>query len=199
MGKSKVTIQMGNSYKLGMNEVLGLRNAISEAFSPLCNAIKDKAYWSSVALEDVEYMDRDGFIPHSHNCGGLRINLVIPKCESYEFDFLEFGECDECGDTEKYPEGDHRCGYEGQECAYESEGHLDAALRIWFKFEGYDKETGDLNFYLVMSGGNRDAPYFREQHLATIFEASFSCKSVEGLKRAAAPHIKKLLKAVQGE
>ena len=49
-----------------------------------------------------------------------------------------------------------------------------------------------------MSGGNGDAPYFREKYLSTLFEAEFSCKSPAGLKRAAAPHIKKLMKLIGG-
>ena len=107
---------------------------------------------------------------------------------------MEFGECEECGDAKKYPQGDHQCGYDGVECADESDGGLDAALRIWFKFEGL--EDGALKFYLYAGGGNGDAPYFRTKGEIDLFEASFECKSLGGLKRAAAKHVKALLKAM---
>lgn len=194
----KLTADAAKSYKIGMKEVEGLEAAIRLAFKPVENLIRDKAYWSSDFLRQVEYKSRDGFIPHSHNCGGLEIGLVVPKCEEYEFNFLEFGECEDCGDAEKYPEGDHQCGYEGIECASDSDGHLDAYLKIWFKFEGIN-EDGELEFYINACGGNGDAPYFRVQHLSDIFEASFTCKSVAGLNRAASKHIKALVKVLGGK
>lgn len=195
--RQRIEFLKTDSYKTGINEIKGLREAMLEIMKPVQAAIKDKIYWSEVNLEEAEYKSRDGFLAHSHNCGGIQITEVIPKCEEYDFGFLEFGECDECGDAEQYPKGDHRCGYEGVECAAEAESHLDACLRIWFKFEGYDQKTGELNFYLVLHGGNGDAPYFRPQYSTNIFEASFSCKSVEGLKRAAAKHFRALLKVLE--
>lgn len=199
MRQIQLTPEARHSYKIGLDEVVGLETAMREALKPLSDLIQDKAYWtdSKHLVETAEYKSRDGFIPHSHNCGGLMISLVVPKCESYSWGFLEFGECDGCdetgtectGDDEKFP--DH-----GGECGSDSEGHLDAALRIFFKFEGLT--DGVLSFYLNISGGNGDAPYFRSKHLADIFEAEFECKSVEGIKRAAARHIKAAIKAVQG-
>lgn len=193
-----IKVNMGGSYKLGMNEVEGLREAIAESFKPVRDALREKVYWGDqLKFENVEYKSRDGFIPYSHNCGGLAIDLIIPKCEEYSFGFIEFGECDGCsddnesctGDDSKYPE------YSGQ-CRYESEGYLDARLRIWFKFEGIN-EDGELEFYLNASGGNYDAPYFRS--IPTVFEASFTCKSVKGLKRAAAKHVKALVAMIEGK
>jgi hypothetical protein len=184
MGKIKVNME--NSYKLGMNEVEGLKNAMTKVFKPIEDILKSKMYWNESGLiYDVEYKSRDGFIAHSHNCGGLMIRQVIPKCEEYEFSYLEFGECDECS-------GEKQCGYEGMECGSMNDGLLDASLRIWFKFEGYNKETGELEFYLCAGGGNGDAPYFRTQYEQDLFEASFACKSIEGLKRASSKHIKAL-------
>lgn len=173
-----------NSYKIGVNEIAGLNEAMLRLMKPIQNIIKDKIYWSAVEIDPAEYLRRDGFIPHSHNFGGFQISETIPKCQECDFGFLNFGECD-----------DKECDHES-ECGYESEGHLDAHLRIWFKFEGYDETTGELSFYLVCAGGNGDAPYFRTKYEDTYFEAEFKCKSVEGLNRAASKHFKALAKLI---
>lgn len=191
---SKIKIEMGQSYKCGMNEVVGLRAALVETFKPVQALLKDKIYWNDCEFKDAEYLRRDGFIPYSHNCGGLILDVIVPKCEEYSFGCMEFGECEDCGNAELYPEGDHQCGYRGQECAYEAEGHLDARLRIWLKFKGIN-EDGELEFYINASGGNDDAPYFR--NLPDLFEASFTAKSVAGVKRAASKHIKALLEVLK--
>lgn len=180
----KIKIVDTGSYKIGLNEVEGLKEALFETIKPVQDALKNKIYWNDCSFEESEYKSRDGFIAHSHNHGGLELTVIIPKCEESYFGFLEFGECD---DTEC----DHESG-----CGYEDEGHLDAKLRIWLKFEGLD-DSGKLNFYIVLSGGNGDAPYFREKYSETIFEAEFSASSVQGVKRAASKHIKALLKTVR--
>lgn len=198
---SKIQIEMNGSYKLGMNEVIGLKEAMAEAFKPIKELLKDKAYWNEeLDFEDLEYKSRDGFIPHSHNCGGIELAMHVPRCEQYEFGFLEFGECDGCNkdctrclgsiDDPKDEEYNHG------ECAMDTDQLLDAYLRIIFKFEGIN-EDGELEFYINACGGNGDAPYFRIQHLTDVFEASFTCKSVKGLKRAASKHIKALIKAME--
>lgn len=173
-----------NSYKIGIDEIVGLKQAMKQVMAPIRQALKDKIYWNDCSLEESEYKSRDGFIPHSHNCGGIELMVIVPKCEEYAFKFLEFGECD-----------DDECNHD-ERCIYEDEGHLDAKLRIWLKFEGIDEETQSLQFYLYMGGGNDDAPYFRARCEADIFEAEFTCKSVAGLKRAASKHVKALLKIV---
>lgn len=200
----KIEVKMGNSYKLGMNEVVGLKQAMAETLKPVVDSIVDKVYWTSAEhiVKDAEYKSRDGFIANSDNRGGIMIDLVIPSCERYDFGYLEFGECDGCNkdctvcrgsiDDPKNEE------YSGGECGSEVEGHLDARLRIWFKFEGIN-DDGELEFYINGCGGNGDAPYFRIKNLPDFFEASFACKSVAGIKRAAAKHIKKLLKIVEGK
>lgn len=182
------------SYKTGMNEVAGLKEAITFAMAPILAVVNDKAYWGPYTLEEVEYLRRDGFIPRSHNCGGLEISVHVPVCEQYDFGFLEFGECDGCaedggctGDDERYPN-------DGGECGYETNGDLDAFFRIRLKFEGI-QDDGSLKFYLFAEGGNNDAPYFRS--LPTLFESEFSCKSVAGLKRASSKAIKELLKLIK--
>lgn len=188
-----------NSYKIGVDEIVGLKQAMMEVMAPIQASIKDRIYWSDVDLGEAEYKSRDGFIAHSHNCGGIMIREVIPKCEEYDFGFLEFGECDMCGTAECVNDKGEpiQCGYKGMECASESDGYLDAQLRIWLKFEGYDEETGELSFYLYCGGGNGDAPYFRTKYESDLFEASFTCKSVAGLKRAASKHVKALLAVIK--
>ena len=176
--------------KVGMDEIVGLEDAMRKVFKPIETTLLDKMYWcrgdEDGIVHKAEYKSRDGFIPHSHNCGGLKIVQVVPKCEEYEFGFLEFGEWD----GEHYCEDTDNC-----ECHYDCDGEYDALLDIWFKFEGLDEETGELKFYLVLSGGNNDAPYFRNQ--PTLFEAEFTCKSIAGLNRAASKHIKALLKLIK--
>lgn len=175
--------------KVGVNEIQGLKNEMMKLMKPIQKQLKESIYWSGVDLEESEYKSRDGFIPHSGNCGGIEISEIIPECEKYDFGFLEFGEWDgthwDCKDRDA-------C-----DCSYLNDGELDAKLRIWFKFEGYDSETGELKFWLYMGGGNGDAPYFRTKYENDIFEASFSCKSVKGLNRAASKHIKKLVKMIK--
>ncbi len=181
-----------HSYKIGVDEIEGLKAAMTEVMRPIQAAIKSKIYWSDVSLDDAEYKSRDGFIPHSHNCGGIRITEIIPKCEESSFDFLEFGECEYYDD----PEFADSCGPNGSGCTCDDENHLSAKLAVWLKFEGLD-DDGTLKFYLILHGGNNDAPYFRQSK--DIFGAEFTCKSVKGLKRAAAKHVKKLVKIIGGE
>jgi hypothetical protein len=195
--KHQLTKSAHLSYKIGVDEIVGLKAAMIDVLKPIQKIIKNKVYWNDCELEAVEYKRRDGFIPHSHNCGGVEFSLVIPKCEEYEFGFIEFGECDGCADDGKTCLGDDTLYPEnGGECGYISEGHLDALLRVRLKFEGI-QDDGSLQFYLFLEGGNNDAPYFR--NVPTVFEAEFSCKTVSGLKRAAAKHVKALIKAVSHE
>lgn len=178
------------SKKIGVNEIIGLKDAMRDLMKPLQESILDKTYWNNqIDLIDSEYLSRDGFWAHSHNCGGLEISEIIPQCEEHNFTHLTFGEWD----------GQHYCDGKDKdncECPYDSDGHYDAKLRIWFKFEGYDPNTKELSFYLYCGGGNGDAPYFRTKYEETVFEASFTCKSVEGLNRAASKHFKALMKVI---
>lgn len=176
--------------KVGIDEIQGLKQEMIRLMKPIQDILKQSIYWSDVELFEAEYKYRDGFSPHSHNCGGIKIREHVPQCEEYEFDWLGFGEWD----------GTHYCSDDNSdtcECMYDDDGHYDAFFSIWFKFEGYNEDTKELEFYLVMSGGNNDAPYFREEHLPTLFEASFTCKSVFELKRIATKHINKLIKVIK--
>jgi hypothetical protein len=169
--------------KVGVDEIEGLKPLMLELMRPLQAKVKEHVYWNDCALTEAPYKSCDGFIPHSYNCGGIQLDLVIPKCEEYEFSFLEFGECD---DAECIANHEHHC-------SYEDEGHLDAGLSVWFKFEGYNQETGELKFYLVLSGGNSDAPYFRS--MPTIFETEFTAKTLAGVRLFGERAIKKLINA----
>lgn len=118
----------------------------------------------------------------SHKIGVNEVlRLTIPECEQRSWEFLEFGEHDaDC------------CSDQG--CSLSDEGHLDAHLRVWLKFEGF--ERGVMQFYLVVSGGNGDAPYFREKYQPTLFEASFSARTLKSAERNASKHARMMIKAL---
>jgi hypothetical protein len=178
----KLTENASRSYKIGVDEIEGLKAALIEAISPVRSALKSKIYWQDqIEIDDLEYKSREGFVPYSHNFGGVEIGLIIPECESCEFSFLEFGE----------PEINEETGE-----PYENEGELDAYLRVIIKFEGFD-DDGWMIFYVNVSGGNSDAPYFRVSHLPDLFEAEFRCKTVDGIKRASNKAIKGILKLIK--
>ncbi len=183
--KKSIKIEMKDSYKLGVDEVVGLKDAMKKVMTPIRDLLRSKAYWDeNLNFSSLEYKSRDGFIPYSHNCGGVELGLHVPECEKYDWDFLEFGEM-----TEEY----HR-----DIDPYENEGELDAYLRIILKFEGIDDE-GNLQFYFNVSGGNNDAPYFRVSNMPDLMESEFTCKSIEGLERAASKHVKNAIKLIRGE
>ena len=169
-----------DSYKVGLDEVEGLKETLIDLIQPVQKAIKEKIYWSDVSLNEAEYKSRGGFSAYSGNCGGLQIAEIIPECESYDFGFLDFGECD----------GSEECE---EECLCSSEGHLDAALYVWLKFEGLNPD-GTASFYLVLHGGNADAPYFRHKYTQTYFEAEFEATSLDDLRRRAQKSIGDLIK-----
>lgn len=74
---------MNESYKLGMNEVVGLRKAMIKAFKPVVGALQEKTYWhENLKPEDAEYISRYGFIANSDNRGGLIIDLKKDIAES---------------------------------------------------------------------------------------------------------------------
>ncbi len=182
-----------NSYKVGMNEVQGLKAAMLSAMKPVVELIQGKAYWTDKnnLLNEAEYTSRDGFIAHSHNCGGIQLDLIVPKCEEYEFSFLDFGECDDSECECRDPNGSGECGYD-------TEGHLDAFLRVWLKFEGVNPDNDKLQFYITVHGGNGDAPYFRTKYSNDYFEASFEVASVAEFKKIAPKHLNKVLKLIGG-
>jgi hypothetical protein len=175
-----------------MHEIGHLAATLRELMVPVQEHLKEHVYWNDCAIEDTEYKSRDGFIPYAHNCGGIEVSLVIPKCEEYSFPYLEFGECDECKPDDK---GNGYCGYGGQECTFEGDGHLDAKLRVWLKFEGL--EGGVMKFWLYAGGGNGDAPYFRTKYEHDIFKLDFEAKTIAGVRREGAKAIAKLLKKLK--
>lgn len=183
--KLQLTQDAHRSYKIGVDEIVGLKTAMEAAMLPVRDLLREKAYWDrQLSFEALEYKSRDGFIPHSHNYGGVALCLHVPECEQREFSFLEFGEL-----TEEYLR---------DEDPWENEGELDAYLRIILKFEGVDDE-GNLEFYINVCGGNNDAPYLRIANMPDLFEAEFTCKTVAGLKRAASKHVKAVLSLLRGE
>lgn len=181
MGQIKLVSNHG--YKIGIDEVKGLKDVMIQVMKPVQALLLDKIYWGhGLELNEVEYKSRDGFIAHSHNCGGIELSLVIPECESSQFTYLEFGQWD----------GSHYgCDDETQcECSFDTDGHYDAFLRIRLKFEGIEDDK--LKFYLFIEGGNEDAPYFRS--VPTLFETEFTATSVTDFKKVSKKYIKKALK-----
>lgn len=194
-------LKIKDSYKIGLDEVEGLQDAMTEVTKPILDLVLDRIYWNDgLKFEPTEYHARDGFMPYFSNCGGIELSLIVPKCEEHAFGFLEFGECEYCEELATKNELNSHgeiaaCGYAGQECSSEGDGLLDAHLRVWLKFEGL--ENGIMNFYLVLCDGNGDAPYFSSQYSSTYFESEFSAKTIAGFKREAKKHIAKLLKVMK--
>jgi hypothetical protein len=197
-----IKLNKTGSYKIGLDEINGLEKAMTDVLKPVLEHIQDRVYWDNpLKFEPSEYLSRDGFIPHRSNCGGMELVVIVPKCEEHDFSFLGFGDCGYCEElavkNELNSHGEiAACGYGGQECSSDSEGHLDAKLRVWLKLEPLD-ENGVMHFYLVLSGGNGDAPYFREKASSTYFESEFEAKSIAEFKRVAAKHIAKLIKVMK--
>ena len=185
MSTLKITKDRYAFEKIGMEEIEGLTKGMVKLMIPVKEHLKQAVYWNDLALRKSEYKSRDGFIPYSSNCGGIELQVIVPKCEEYSFPFLDFEECDECT-------AEKQCGYDGQECAGDYDGHFDSNLRIWLKFEGL--ENGRMSFYLYCGGGNNDAPYFRTKFEPTLFEDSFTARSLPELERVASKRIAKLIK-----
>lgn len=194
-------LKIKDSYKIGIDEIEGLEAAMTELLGPVLRNLHGSVYWDSeLQIEPTEYKARDGFMPYSSNCGGVQIQCFVPQSESHNFKFLEFGECEACEElAQKNELNSHneiaQCGYDGQECSSYSEGHLDAKLRVWLKFEGLT--DGLMKFYLYCGGGNGDAPYFRMSGEKTVFESDFSVKTLAELKRIGKKQVKKLLEVIK--
>lgn len=181
--KSKVTI----------DEVEGLAKVLEALMTPVRDQLAKHVYWNDLKVTPSEYQSRDGFIPYASNCGGFQLEFIVPKCEEYNFGFLDFGQCEDCGSE---AHGGEMCGYKGQECGLEGDGHLDAKLRVWLKFEGQDPD-GTLRFYLYAGGGNGDAPYFRTEHEITLFEREFTAKTLSGVRYRGAAAVRALLEVLK--
>ena len=174
--------------KITVEHVPGIIEAMRESLVPLVEHIKKNMYWDDdFGPEDTEYKSRDGFIPYASNCGGVALSTIIPKCEEYNFSWLEFGECDdeECNCKKEDSNG---------ECLGYVDGSQDSYFKLWVKFEGI--KAGKLQFYINLSGGNGDAPYFRNKYLPDLYENSFACKTVGEFKRKMKSEVKKLIKVM---
>ena len=62
MQNIQLTAEARNSYKIGVDEIVGLKDSMIEVMRPVQKAIKDKIYWSEVRLQPVEYKSRDGLL-----------------------------------------------------------------------------------------------------------------------------------------
>lgn len=179
--------------KVTIDKVEGLAKVLEGLMAPVRDHLAEHVYWNDLKVTPSEYQSRDGFIPYASNCGGFELEFVVPKCEEHNFQFLDFGQCEDCGSE---AHGGEMCGYGGQECCSECEGHLNAKLRVWLKFEGQDA-GGTLRFYLYAGGGNGDAPYFRTEHEATLFEREFTAKTLAGVRRQGTAAVRALLEVLK--
>jgi hypothetical protein len=196
MKATAIQVKQGNSYKIGMNEVVGLRESMLKVMKPLQEALQQAQGWGSpedwFEMNDAEYTSRDGFIPHSHNCGGIQINQVIPECGSCDFPKLDFPEFepDHDGMTDKE--------LDQQRDSESGDGLLDAHLRVWLKLESVEKLTDGnclMKFYLVASNCT-EAPYFRHRTARDLYECEFHAVTLKQFENTAAKKIKELIKAV---
>ncbi len=55
-----------------------------------------------------------------------------------------------------------------------------------------------MKFYINVSGGNNDAPYFRVNHMPDLFEAQFTCKTLKQIGMKSKPYVKRILKLIGG-
>lgn len=193
---NNIQIKQGNSYKVGMNEVIGLKEAMTAVMLPLQAALRDAQSWSSNAdwfeMNEAEYKSRDGFIPHGHNLGGIQINQVIPECGQSDFHNLDYPEYKPTSDdmTEEQQEIERQ--------TEAGEGYLDCHLRIWLKLEAVDLLSDGsyiMKFYLIASNCT-EAPYFRHKAARDLFECEFQTCSLEAFKRKATAAVKRCIKAV---
>lgn len=188
----KLTREAHLEYKVGVDEVVGLKTAMQKVMQPVADALGEIQSWGDrdwFKLEELEYKSRDGFSAHSHNHGGIEISSVIPECGQMDFPMLAWPE---------YTPSDKGMSEDAQDEERETEaveGYLDSHLRIILKFEGIDETTGHLTFYINACTCD-EAPYFRLKYSSDLFESEFTCASVKGLERASARHIKAMMRVL---
>jgi len=159
-----------------------LNALVKESIKPLQVHLKDFMYWSDVKFEDIECRSRDGFIPYSNNCGGYSFHSVIPYCEHGDDSVLD----DDC-----YVDGELQDDFD-------CDGHYDKGLFIQFKYEGLDEKNNHV-FYMNISYGNGDAPYFRNKYIPTIFEREIRDKTIFGIKKKLNTVVKAMIKTLKSE
>lgn len=164
-----------DSYKIGVDEIEGMKEAMRDVLQVFVKALP-KEIAEIGHFDEAEYKSRPGFIPNSNNKGSIEWYAIVPKCYEYSAPkLLEFGECDGSQDCDN-------------DCICYNDGLLDAKLRVWLKYEGGNA------FYLVMSGGNGDAPYFREKDQPVLFEKEFTANSLEELKTKGKEAVREMIK-----
>lgn len=147
---------------------------------------------STKNIEAFEFRRRDGFIPHSHNCGGLDLfadttvaylmgsgehfGTVIEQWTEDAWDdarkdllerATEDGETVDVDSDEFYDDTYRYC----------SDEYLGIAWRVRVMYEGNGRLT-------VYAGYDTDAPYYRFRgKFAHLFEETIQFKTLSGLKR----------------
>lgn len=178
------TVPNPKHYKIGIDEMPELRLAMFEVLKPILVTLNNQQSATDRLFEfsEAEYKSRDGFIPYSHNHGGVQITGHIPEFCKDDYSWISFGEHDD------------DCKY--HECNCDDDGLLDAYLVLWLKYEGLD-ENGVGQFYIVVSAGNEDAPYFRIKNMPTVFESSFEASSVDEFKRRVDIHVANIIRMIK--
>lgn len=188
--RTQVKIAQGDSYKIGLDEVVGLKLVLTSLMKPLQAALNEQQSWGShdwFQITEAEYKSRDGFIPYNSNCGGLMIESVVPDWGQYDFQCLAWPEFTPSSEslTEEEQDEERQSDSDG--------GQLDSYLRIFLKFEGFNEKTGAIQFYLNASTCD-EAPYFRLKYSKDLFESSFEAKTLVELHTKGKKHIAKLIK-----
>lgn len=154
------------------------------------------------SIEAFEFKRRDGFIPHSHNRGGLdyfiqtTVAYLMASGDHFGTAIEQWTE-DAWDDTHKhvsewYKERKEKIDEKSDlfhDAVYEScNGDYDGvAWRIRVMYEGQGKLT-------VFAGYDTDAPYYRfSGKFASIFEQTIHFKTLKGLAR----QLKQMTKAVE--
>jgi hypothetical protein len=185
-------IDQGNSYKIGLDEIVGLKDVLNEVIKPLVDHLNEQQSWTSpdwFQVECAEYKSRDGFIPHSDNLGGLVVAAIIPECGQGDFPMCSFPEFEPSSDNLTDEEIDAERESDG------ANGYLDSYLRIFLKLESIDPETGEMKFYINACTCD-EAPYFRLKYSSDLFESEFTVTSFKQLRTVGAKHINKLIKVL---
>lgn len=162
---------------------------------------------ASVKIEPFEFKRRDGFIPHSHNKGGLDLYTITAvsylmgsgehfgtAIEQWTEDSWDRARKDLLEQAKERGETVDADSDEFYDSVYDycSDDYETVAWRVRVMYEGNGKLT-------VFAGYDTDAPYFRfSGPFSSLFEQSITFKTLSGLKRQL-ERMTKALEASQNE
>lgn len=156
---------------------------------------------ASVKVEPFEFRRRDGFIPHSHNMGGLDLYTItdvaglmgsgshfgtaIEQWTENSWDAARKDLLEQAKERGETVDVDSETFYD-ETYQYCSNEYETVAWRVRVMYEGNGKLT-------VFAGYDTDAPYFRfSGPYSSLFEQSVNFKTLSGLKRQLERMTKKL-------